>query len=224
MKELSARTGISDRTIRYYIDDGLFVPEKYTENFEGRRSYDFTENDVESIKIIATLRKYDFSIIEIKYILSPEGDVQKTLEEHINKVKEKSDLYINLINNMTSSLNQSPWTPQELCKYLVESEIEPKKVDEDTKDEEEKLAQNKRDIKAAIISGIIMAISLLAILILYRLKTGNRYILNWILGIEIICGYQLLKNAYKHIKNTIYVYLYIVFMISLTVYSLAEYY
>ena len=61
-------TKLSDRTVRYYIEEGLLQPQ-YTKNYIGRKSFDFSDGDVALLQDIAVLRKYGFSIIDIKTML-----------------------------------------------------------------------------------------------------------------------------------------------------------
>jgi len=61
-------TGLSDRTIRYYIEQQLIAP-AYTENYLGRKSFDFSRSDIQQLQDIAVLRKFGFSIAEIKKML-----------------------------------------------------------------------------------------------------------------------------------------------------------
>ncbi len=42
IKNVCEATELSDRTIRYYIEEELISP-SYTENYLGRRTYDFCE-------------------------------------------------------------------------------------------------------------------------------------------------------------------------------------
>ena len=39
------QTGLTDRTVRYYTEEGLLNP-GYTKNYLGRKTFDFTEEDV----------------------------------------------------------------------------------------------------------------------------------------------------------------------------------
>lgn len=72
IKAVCEATGLTDRAVRYYIEEGLIDP-KYTENYLGRRNYDFSEEDVHALERIAKLRSYDFSVAEIRgMIRSPE--------------------------------------------------------------------------------------------------------------------------------------------------------
>ena len=68
IKTVCELTGLTARTIRVYIDEQLIAP-KFTENYLGRRSFEFSQEDIVSLQNIATLRKYGFSIDEIRNIL-----------------------------------------------------------------------------------------------------------------------------------------------------------
>ncbi len=124
MKELSSLTGISDRTIRYYIDDGLFIPERYTENYEGRRSYDFTENDAKRLKQIALLRKYGFSISEIKTIERDSSSIEGLVKSRIADAKQSSEEKLDEIKALRSVEGNKPGDIDELCEMLQTPVIE----------------------------------------------------------------------------------------------------
>ena len=69
MKVICEETGLTSRAVRVYIEEGLISP-TYTENYLGRRTFKFAQEDVSALQNIATLRKYGFSIAEIREILS----------------------------------------------------------------------------------------------------------------------------------------------------------
>lgn len=86
IKAVCEMTGLSDRTIRYYIEQELLSP-SYTENYLGRKSFNFTEANIRELNDIATLRKFDFSINEIHDILlAPEESISV-----LKKVKERTE-------------------------------------------------------------------------------------------------------------------------------------
>ena len=91
IKQVCEATGLTDRAIRYYIEEGLVAP-AYTENYMGRRAYDFTEADVAALTHVATLRKFGFTVEEIRRILTdPQesiaivGDVRARKEETLRQ-------------------------------------------------------------------------------------------------------------------------------------------
>lgn len=124
MKELSALTGISDRTIRYYIDDGLFIPEKYTENYEGRRSYDFSKNDVKRLNYIALLRKYGFPISEIKELKDGSGDLVGFVDRRIAEAKQSSEEQLDEIRTLEAVAAKQPNDVDGLCELLSNPVVE----------------------------------------------------------------------------------------------------
>ncbi len=200
IKEVCEKTGLTDRAVRFYIENELIHPD-YTENYTGRKSYDFSEKDLFILKQIATFRKYDFSIEEVSELLKPEGDVQKILEEHIAVMKTESQRNIDSIEQLVNGLNQSPWTPEELCASLNKSALEPRITINDNDESEEQLAvQKKRDSKVTIISAATILLSIILLIILTYAGVMNEtvfYILFTLIG---LAGYGALKNAFKYLK------------------------
>ncbi len=68
IKTVCEITGLTDRTVRYYIEEQLVSP-AYTENYLGRKAFDFSESDIQQLQDIAVCRKFGFSIAEIKEML-----------------------------------------------------------------------------------------------------------------------------------------------------------
>lgn len=73
MKAVCEKTGLTDRAVRLYIQEKLIEP-VVTENYLGRKTLDFRSEDVQQLLDIAVLRKFGFSIAQIRAIqLSPES-------------------------------------------------------------------------------------------------------------------------------------------------------
>ena len=66
IKELSDKTGLQDKTIRFYEEVGVLPPPKRLSN--GYR--DYGEADVERVKFVAGLRRLDFSLDDVSEILA----------------------------------------------------------------------------------------------------------------------------------------------------------
>ena len=79
IKQVCEQTSLTDRAIRYYIEEGLVFP-AYTENYMGRKAYDFTEADAETLQHISTLRRFGFTVEEIR-------TVQRMPSQSINSAK-----------------------------------------------------------------------------------------------------------------------------------------
>ncbi len=108
IKQVCCETGLTDRTVRYYIEEGLIFPE-YTENYLGRRNFDFSQTDVKALKDIAVLRKFGFTVDEIRSMqLCPEMtdqtvirlkdrkreaiDTERELLERLDQYEEGADM------------------------------------------------------------------------------------------------------------------------------------
>ena len=88
MKDVLEQTDLTDRAVRLYMENGLVSP-SCSENYAGRKNIEFSENDVEALKNVATLRKAGFSINEIKLLKQGSVPCRKTIEEFIEKTVAK---------------------------------------------------------------------------------------------------------------------------------------
>lgn len=87
IKAVCEATGLSDRTVRYYIEEGLLSP-KYTENYLGRKNYDFSQQDIKNLKKIALLRSYDFTVEEIHCIIHNSDSSQSIIRSVIHRTEK----------------------------------------------------------------------------------------------------------------------------------------
>ena len=216
IKEVCKQTGLTDRAVRFYIDNELIQP-SYSENYTGRKAYDFSEKDVEILKQIATLREYDFSIDEIRYLLMPEGDVQLVLEEHIKELKEKSQKDINNIENLIKSLGSSPWTPEELCNSLNESELKPNIISDNNADEKQLAKQKKQDLIVVVISTAVMLIGFLIAFVITQKGLMNETTINYFFAVESFFGFLLINFSFDNVKykRRFVIYLFVILIIYL---------
>jgi len=87
--ELANLTGLTVRTIRYYMDEGLLPPPQA----QGRYAY-FKENYLSRLKLIQRLKDAYLPLKEIKRILDPLSDDE--IKEYAEK-KELTDLGVNAL-------------------------------------------------------------------------------------------------------------------------------
>ncbi|MCM1284855.1 MAG: MerR family transcriptional regulator [Acetobacter sp.] len=90
IKAVCEKTGLNDKTIRYYIRSGLIFP-KYNENYTGRKNFDFSEKDIERLNQVVILRKYNFSINSIKEILDNSENIDIVVKSHIENMREENN-------------------------------------------------------------------------------------------------------------------------------------
>lgn len=116
IKDVCTQTGLTARTIRYYIDEQLISP-YYTENYLGRRFYDFSEQDVSTLNEIVIYRKFGFSISDIKTI----KDDPTASGRIISQLKaQKSENIANetILLNVLEELDDRDYSFSELAELL----------------------------------------------------------------------------------------------------------
>lgn len=100
IKTVCERTGLSDRAIRLYIENGLLAPDK-TENYTGRRSFDFSDDDVTRLDQIAVLRASGFSIAQIREVQENPEKIPAIVAE----VTERQETELRKSEKVLSSLS-----------------------------------------------------------------------------------------------------------------------
>ena len=68
MKEVCAQTGLTERAVRFYVQEKLVVP--LAQRRGGRTWLDFSSADVDRLKAISTLRKAGFTLEEIRSMIA----------------------------------------------------------------------------------------------------------------------------------------------------------
>ena len=85
IKEVEKLTDISSQNIRFYEKHGLITPSRNSEN--GYREY--TEKDVQRLKLIKMFRMIDMPVEEIRHILSQEKSLSDSLKSQQALLKLK---------------------------------------------------------------------------------------------------------------------------------------
>ena len=86
IKEAARRTGLTEKTIRYYENRGLVLPDMEERN--GRLWRDYTEEHVALLAAVATLRRAQFHVEEIDAILADPDSIPVVLAEVRERVEE----------------------------------------------------------------------------------------------------------------------------------------
>ncbi|MBQ3498532.1 MAG: MerR family transcriptional regulator [Clostridia bacterium] len=123
IKSVCELTGLTDRTIRYYIEEKLISP-LYTENYLGRKTYNFSDRDIKDLNDIAVLRKFDFTLDEIKSVIND----AETSKEILSNVKDRTAQTVLDNQNKLSVLSQisteKVYTVAELAEELSKASLD----------------------------------------------------------------------------------------------------
>lgn len=93
-KELSEKTGLKERTIRFYEEQGLLMPKMEQRN--GRNFRDYSDEDVRQLKAIATLRRAGFTLEEIRQMMESDKAVETIYPDYLRRVCREADTAVQL--------------------------------------------------------------------------------------------------------------------------------
>ncbi len=164
IKEVCKETGLTDKAVRLYINNELIHP-NYQEGYNGRRNYDFSEDDVSILKKIALLRRYNFSIQAIKEMLEGNDCISEVLENHLFNTKQTLAESSMVLTNLNNAHNNSISNLDELCDVLGQN-LEPVEFDlmSTVKDVWSKIKKNIPLFATVIALGTAVAIIFFAVI------------------------------------------------------------
>lgn len=84
IKEVCKRTNLTERTVRFYVEESLIDPKSSWKN--GREYRDYSEQDVAELITIAELRKLFFSISEIKAMKESPAQIMEIVSAYKEKM------------------------------------------------------------------------------------------------------------------------------------------
>lgn len=86
ISEVCSKTGLTKRTVRYYIEKGLISPDVYFKS--GKEFREYTDYDVEMLCAIAMLRKLDIPIDTIGNMVRTPDSITEHFQEYKRKSRE----------------------------------------------------------------------------------------------------------------------------------------
>ena len=117
MKDVIEKTNLTGRAIRLYMENGLVSP-SCSENYAGRKNIEFSDDDVEALKNVATLRKAGFSINEIKLLKEGTVPCRKTVCEFIEKTTQKIESDKAVVEKLEAVVTAEDLTVEKICESL----------------------------------------------------------------------------------------------------------
>lgn len=166
MKEVLAQTGLTDRAVRLYIDNGLIAPD-IEENYSGRKNIEFSQSDIDRLKNIALLRKIGFSIPDIKEISQGSENTKTIIEAFIQQKKENIESDTLVLEQLKNIPLDTKITMESLCLQLS-SAAENKQVPKEDLQLPKAEKRRREDYIAIAIIGIIAPLIIMTTLILLR--------------------------------------------------------
>lgn len=116
IKEVTEKTGLTDKAIRLYINEGLAAP-SIEENHSGRKSIKFSESDVERLNNVAMLRKAGFPIADIKSIVENK-ETKAIIEKYIGETETEIGYKTEIVEKLKSISFDEEVTLETICNTL----------------------------------------------------------------------------------------------------------
>lgn len=132
MKEVTEKTGLTDRAVRLYIDEGLALP-NIEESYSGRKSIDFSESNVERLKNVALLRKAGFSIADIKSMVDDNSTSKDIIDKFIEQTESNIAHETEIVEKLKGISFDEDVTLEKICNSLSETVEEKEVPSEDIK-------------------------------------------------------------------------------------------
>ncbi len=106
ISEVMKRTGLSRKAIYLYEEKGLLSPGKVPMG-EVRQYREYTEEDIQRLKIIAHLRELELSLSDIERVLSGES-ADLILHGHLKQQQERLSEMLLSVDKLNETLNKLP--------------------------------------------------------------------------------------------------------------------
>ena len=117
MKAVTELTGLTDRAVRLYIDNGLIKPD-ISENYAGRKNIEFSDNDVDRLKNIAVLRKAGFPISDIGLLISDSSQTRRIIDSFIECNEKEIENKREIISRLRSIGSEQDISVETVCQAL----------------------------------------------------------------------------------------------------------
>ena len=90
IKEVCALTGLTERTVRFYVEKELCTPRVTMQN--GKQFREYTAADVDTLRTIATLRRMLFSLEEIARMQQHPQEIPAVLDDYRARIAEEAEV------------------------------------------------------------------------------------------------------------------------------------
>ena len=159
MKEVCERTGLTERTIRFYVEKGLLSPSCTFQN--GREYRDYSPEDIQTLNRIAALRRAGFSIEEIssaKKDPSSVPAVASAWKERILQLTDHNQALLQACEKLDFSSMDFTALADSLeaasrHRNLPDTEVNFGRLDSESREEKERKTQKIKEKFAAAVSG-----------------------------------------------------------------------
>lgn len=146
IKKVCEITGLTERTIRFYVEQKLLQPS--SEEVNERVYYDYSIQDIEIINQIATMRKIGFSIKEISDMINIPDNIDISIQRLLEELQEEDSLISGKLKALKKLQDRHFSNISEVCEVIQDTASKLKlpasdnypnfgRFDEETREEKE---------------------------------------------------------------------------------------
>ena len=99
IKEVCSKTGLTEKAVRYYVENGLCSPQEYESR--DRRYLNFTDQNLTELKNIAVMRKLGFSTEDIR-LMQDGGKIEGVMSRYIRALSEELEVKNRIFSSLAA--------------------------------------------------------------------------------------------------------------------------
>ncbi len=116
MKEVCERTGLTERTVRFYAEAGLVHPEII--RVRGRNYQEYSEENIRELQTAAALRRAGFSLEEIMTMKDEPERIEEIVRKCRERLREETERYQQILQQMETLEIRSVKNTEQLAEKL----------------------------------------------------------------------------------------------------------
>lgn len=175
IKEVIEKTGLTDRAIRLYINEGLAAP-SIEESYSGRKSIEFSQSDVDRLNNVAMLRKAGFSIADIKSVVDDNSTAKNIVEKFIEQTERSIEHETEIVEKLKGISFDEEVTLETICNSLSETVEEKQVPKEDMKSKTVYNATKKFAFGFGIFGMVFSVCAMIAFVIFGKISFVHLYL------------------------------------------------
>ncbi len=100
IKEICRKTGLTEKAVRYYVENGLCEPEEY--ECRDRKYLNFTEENVAELRDVAVLRRLGFPIDDIRKMKNNGSEIGGVMNGYLRSLSEELEIKNRIYSRLSS--------------------------------------------------------------------------------------------------------------------------
>ena len=220
IKEVCTKTGLTEKAVRYYVENGLCSPQEYESR--DRKYLNFTDGNLDELRNIAVMRKLGFSIEDIRMLKTDGRSIENVMGRYLLSLSEELDIKKKIFSALAFRDYSDMHSLDELMPTLSDA-LRPDPADPDFSKFEREPFDDGRDVEPEVLGakprrlvraqevfitysaviGTLMAITTLPgiILFFFAALICRKVRTDYVKLYEVLSGVGFLSNAIAFVRS-----------------------